>query len=298
MTEPGEWIQGDDSWAQASAPLMNRGRWERRAYGPSGADIAPLLDAPWGTHDDTFPGAEATPRPPFLTPNSTYVSLSSSTQVTFRPTVHEYTLPVATLSDPARVPPAIPEGEWPEGAVGYEWETPFLTWLQVGYTVLATLGRTSLYNSASSSHLCHLLQAPASWLPTTPAGSGYPRRTADYGSWVKRFEGTLISTDFIGLWEVVTWDQLSADITVMPAPSCVTNGSGFVNELFAFAVVNVRGQRTFRPPRHRFLFGDVGMWTQRQRHTAGGNSGGWPERQRHHLGFKGSWSERQRHTGI
>lgn len=41
-----------------------------------------------------------------------------------------------------------------------------------------------------------------------------------------------------------------------------------------------------------------GMWTQRQRQTAGGNAGGWPSRQRQNGGHTGAWSARQRQTGI
>lgn len=304
MTAYSDWIQGDDGTAEAFASEVNSARWQREYFDTPALDAGAVLDASWGTYDDTYPGPEPTPVPPFAAPGSTFANLGNESGglyglIDFRPVVHEYLLPTSALSSATFTPPDIPQSEWEPGATGFEWETPYVTWTQVDYTVRAVYGRTGSHNTASGAaltHPCHLLQAPAGWLPATPTGADYPRRSSDYSAWTERHEAAIAPTAFTGLWPVVEWGQSGSDVTLMPAPAYVKDGSGHVSGQFGFSINAVSALRTYRPPRHRWVFDPQGMWSLRQRQTLTGNAGGWPLRQRNNGAASGSWPLRQRHA--
>lgn len=330
MAEPGEWIQGDDVWAGSALVQEESVRWRRRVSDSEFYSINSALSVPWGgtfpnqgtyfvNHGDRFPepvlGESGIG---FFQSNATDAQLWSAEvegregeafEIGYSPVVTRFGV-APGVGDYDPLPP--PPQEWPDGATGYEYESPYGEWYAVdSYRFSVRVGRAWQGETVDDPVLHHpisLLRLQNSALSDPPEAQDFPHRgnisarpevfrgvippatQISEGSQYDPFAGQWVS----GLWPVAQWTQTEPKTTVLAVPSWVRDGYGYVNGRSLLHTIPVYGERRFRPPRHRFLFAPpyAGSWERRQMQTLGGGIGSWPKRQMQAGGRTGTWHKR------
>lgn len=319
MPRYGDWIDPDDVRAVSSG--VGSGSWTRRWHRQAAAatDLATLVETVWG-------GGPYTESFPYTLPPVSGQVRASQTQAGFinygppwnaegtfqgdwNPTLLRLPIPhTLPLRNPlgyqiaedgvvlSEVAFGIPESEWPEGAIGYEYESDYGAWTTAPLLDLRPCYAN--YDTVLSSNYDHpsrVVLAPEEFGNTTsPDASLFPHR-GRFGAWEHLWSG-VPPLSITGTTNTVA--------TQYAVPDTRENFVFFVGPEYAFSGDDFRDggiglsmgytlRRTFEMPRHRFIF-KGGMWELRQRATGGAVPGGHPLRARGRAGATGTWRTRAR----